>query len=1116
MKRLEKALELYGQLEKDSIAKNFIAQANARYILFGVNEDIEKFPQFRSNLNEGIDRIAYSYLSAGCYFAEYEKYEEAIDALNKAAIAIEYNHSPEQNKISISSFHILIGALAYYASCQYSKAFILLKETKFDKEAISFLLYQFLSKKYRPLSINLNNILLNSEYILNEYDRIYNVFMAKALSCLLFYLQYGDSHQLEKCVEILDDAIELSAIDEDPSLWWIFRLFRIIVKEFSKSSLWSNLNLLRNDTDVDKDLNHKFNSFFSGIIPERKTIIDNFISNFVFKDRNPVVEFFISQRQSLEKILSSAGAVVSLPTSSGKTMVAEIAILQSLLNNPHSHVLYLAPFRSLAFEIEGTLSKTFAPLKYKVSHLYGGAQFSKIDSLMIDDSHILIATPEKAKAILRANNEFASKIALVIIDEGHLLGKDRRYVTNEMFIEELRHLMKVNSGKIILLSAVLPNSAEISKWIANDENQTTKSDWRPSTQRFGLLEFTGNSVNIRWEGEMQIYNASFVTSVNNKKQAIAQSAVKLSSIGSVLIYVGRANMVMTQAREIYNHLLQKEEPDIDWKNDYDWERFELACIENDKNEDIFKYACKGIMCHSNNLPTEIRLCMERLLRKGKAKFIVSTSTLAQGVNLGVSIVIIANVFIQNPVPIPNRDFWNIAGRAGRAFVDTEGKILYVIDNMNEKANWHRDLAKNYFSHLNLEHAQSGLLAQISQIIDIAKNCDIAFEHLLELIAENNFTEIPTDKASIIIDFFDWIDDSLLALNLAYNSLDVGESNWIDDHFRESLVYIQAKNEGEEDGVIKILKARSMAIKRLSGNSEQWKSYASSGIPLMSIAKIDELMEEILFIASIYLNSERQIKDRIDFLKATEGIIEKLPSSHFRHKFSQQDIKTVRDSWLNGDSLKNISHGDKIANEYFGFTIPWVLNAISKKCNQQDNEEIANLFEEFAVLCELGLPSFWAAKIYLSGVRSRQAARELSLIFKEELATNSLSEVLKIIINHTETLKARDDCSQHTLQWVTILAKEQLPLQKNLTRIPDFTFKDENLNIKSSILYCRSYGNSCFLCSSDYKDKIEVTISEDYPFDKIQNIPGIYFELENNTWKMKNKNPNYKITEDSPF
>lgn len=507
---------------------------------------------------------------------------------------------------------------------------------------------------------------------------------------------------------------------------------------------------------------------------------------------------------------------------------------------------------------------------------------------MIDSAHILIATPEKAKAILRANDEFASRIALIIMDEGHLLGEDKRYVTNEMFTEELRRLMKVNNGKIVLLSAVLPNSKEISKWITSNEHQIAQSNWRPSSQRFGILEFTGRSVNLEWRGEEPSYNASFIKSVNNKKQAIAQSAVKLSPIGSVLIYVGRANMVMGQAKEIYDYLLKLKEPDTDWYEDYDWERFELSCIENDPNEDILKYARKGIMCHSNKLPTEIRLCMERLLRKGKAKYIVSTSTLAQGVNLGVSTVIIANVFIDKN-PILNRYFWNIAGRAGRAFVDTEGKILYVIDNTTEKAKWHRSLANKYFDHLNLETAQSGLLTQIVHIKNTANSCGINFEYLLELIAENNFTRIPMEEANFIVDFFDWIDDSLLALNLAYNSFNIEESNWIDDHFRESLAYIQAKE--EKNNIIKLLKARSTAIKRIAGSPEQWKSFVPSGIPLMSIAKIDELMDEISVIVSIYLNSEMKIEEKISFLKDIEAIIEKLPSSHFRHDCTQQDIES---------------------------------------------------------------------------------------------------------------------------------------------------------------------------------------------------------------------------------
>jgi late competence protein required for DNA uptake (superfamily II DNA/RNA helicase) len=1112
MKRIDKALNLYGQLESDHTTKNFVAQANARYILFGVDEDIEKFPRFRLNLNEGLDSIAYSYLAVGCYFAEYEMTDKAIDALNKAATIIEYNHLPERNRTNISSFHILMAALAYYASCQYSKAFILLNKTQYDKR-LTRLLFLFLSKHYNELLQQLNEILLNSEYTSKRYLKIYDVFTARALSSLLLYIQYGNNRHLDECIEILNDAVELTAIDEDPSLWWTFRLLRIISKGFSESSLWPNLSPLIDGIDVNDDLEYqlKFHEspFFSWAIPERKQTIDKFISNFVYKDRNPIVELFISQRQSLAKVLSSSGAVVSLPTSSGKTRIAEIAILQSLLDNPYSHILYLAPFRSLAFEIEGVLSQTFEPLGYKVSHLYGGAQFNSIDHIMIENSHILIATPEKAKAIIRANDDLASRIALIIIDEGHLLGEDKRYVINEMFTEELRHLMKKNSGKIILLSAVLPNSAEISKWITNDENQTTKSDWRPSSQRFGILEFTGRSVNLEWKGEEPSYNTSFIKTVSNKKQAIAQSAVKLSLIGSVLIYVCRANMVMGQAKEIYDHLVYLKEPDMNWGNDYDWERFELSCIENDLNDDVLKYARKGIMCHSNKLSPEIRLCMERLLRKGKARYIISTSTLAQGVNLGVSTVIIANVFWEGSNRILSRDFWNIAGRAGRAFVDTEGKILYVIDKNGRYVDWHRGLANEYFNHRKLESAQSGLLTQIRRIQSIAESCDIDFEHLLELITENNFTQIPNDKKQkdSIIDFFDWIDDSLLALNLAYGSLETEESIWIDDHFRESLAYIQAEDEG--DDFIRILKARSTAVKRMAGDPRQWKSFASSGIPLMSIAKIDELIDEISEIVYSYLNSDKQIDDKNNFLKNIERIINQLPSSHFRHSFTQNELDSVRQLWLSGNSLKGIPNGDKIANEYFSFTIPWVLNAISKKYKQQENEEAGAVFEEFGVLCELGLPSFWAAKIYLSGIRSRHAATELSLIFNELLIDNNLIEISKIIVRNQDKLKRRDDCSENTLHWVEILTKEQSVFKNVLPKITNFTFS-KALEIASSKLYCKSYHGSYFLCSSDYKDKIEVVVNEDFPFDKVCDIPGIYFEWEDDVWKMKNKNPHYQL------
>lgn len=159
-----------------------------------------------------------------------------------------------------------------------------------------------------------------------------------------------------------------------------------------------------------------------------------------------------------------------------------------------------------------------------------------------------------------------------------------------------------------------------------------------------------------------------------------------------------------------------------------------------------------------------------------------------------------------------------------------------------------------------------------------------------------------------------------------------------------------------------------------------------------------------------------------------------------------------------------------------------------------------------------MPSFWAAKIYLSGIRSRQAATELSLVFKEELAINNLNEISEIIIRNKEKLKGRSDCSENTLHWIEILSKEKTSSKKSLPKITGFTFSEEDVKIASPILYCKSYNGSCFLCSPDYKDKIEVIINDDFPFDKVCDIPGIYFEWVDDRWEIRNKNPHFQLSQ----
>ena len=221
---------------------------------------------------------------------------------------------------------------------------------------ISILTSSFLKKDFQKVFQTLNRILLNENYIeeLEEGqtfdDRIQVVLYAKAFANLMDFLYFGNQESLSKSKEILSDLLELLEIEREPSMWWVVRLIIIIVNGFEESSLWANI---------------------PPNIPENKELAMNFVNNLIFA-KKPIIELFVVQRNALSKILSDKGAVVSLPTSSGKTRIAEIAILQCLAKNPEAKILYLAPFRALAAELRQTFGRNLSRLGISSKTIYGG------------------------------------------------------------------------------------------------------------------------------------------------------------------------------------------------------------------------------------------------------------------------------------------------------------------------------------------------------------------------------------------------------------------------------------------------------------------------------------------------------------------------------------------------------------------------------------------------------------------------------------------------------------------------------------------------------------------------------------------------------------------------
>lgn len=1116
---IDEIQDKFDRVEKDSTLQNLIAQANARYILYNTSESIENFPKYTIK-DDKLNLLAFHYLNLGCRFIENEHIKSGMLPLEKGASILENVHGSPKIVTKLGNYYGLISALSYYVCFQYSKAFILIKKIENDT-IISNIVSLFLSRNYTQLLELINSMMVNEiysdEYLSKNEDElessknIYEIIIAKSLNNYIKYFYTGDKYLLELAKSNLKSLKEIAEIKNEPDIWWVVRLLIIITEGISQASLWSSLEK-HFDTSVG--------------LPR------NYIQSLTYKKSGGIYELFITQRYSLHKVLNeeNTGCVVSIPTSSGKTRIAEIAILDCITKNEGSKVLYIAPFRSLAFEIENSLDEIFHSIGITISHLYGGSLFSKLDEKVIDESDVIIATPEKAKAMLRGNNEILNQIKLVVIDEGHLLGADKRLIVNEIFYEELRYFIRQNAGRFLLLSAVLPNAEDLAQWLTNSNENVFRENWRPSDERLGVLQWNGDSVDLNWRStdtERNSFNPRFIVSEGQplrprqkkisffpetKNQAIASTAYKLRTFGPVLIFVGLKASVFAMARE-YDKCLVGEEEFI-FKNQNDWRAFELACIESYGVESEWLYfARKGILCHNGDLLADVRLPLERLMNKEKPRVIIATSTLGQGVNLGISTVIFATLYQAGEL-ITSRDFWNIAGRAGRAFVDHEGKILVALDTVNKtkrKVDWERNLIFDYFDKNKIDKAQSGCLELIKVLKSIANSNDISFEKLIELIGDNNISEIHGNTEAIN-NSLDWIDDGLLSLH-NINSTD-NNYEWTDDYFRKSLAFIQAEQSTEISGeeVVQFLKARIMGIvSKVGDNREKWNSIIKSGIPLNSDLQIEDKLDVLISIIQEYLANDINIDTKINLLKAIENEIKEINvlSEEFIESINQDEI---REKWLKAiplSEIANLEQATNIVTKYYSYSLPWVLNGISKKLKNRELTEEAESIEELSILVELGLPNLVSVKIYQSGIRSRSSAYEISHLYEDELWDNSIKFYKNDLILNSEKYKVL--VSETTSKWLVLLSKFSKRESITLKPIPNFTF-GETHNY-SNRLIAKEINGKQYLTSPDFK-VIEDISTSTINFTPVNNVVGVFFDYDANdeVWKMTNLNPYLKFDE----
>ncbi len=540
---------------------------------------------------------------------------------------------------------------------------------------------------------------------------ILNATVCRALAFFDFALQTGEESLLGATEELLGVATELADKAASVPLWWIVRLCRNMIDDLWDHSLHRTLPVKPPEGGAER-------------YPELRR---SFIAS-LYARKSAELELWPSQREAARRSTDvSDDLVVALPTSAGKTRIAEIAALMCLAGD--KRVLIVTPLRALSAQTERTFRQTFGPLGFSVSSLYGASGLSAGDEDALRSMNIIIATPEKLDFALRNDASLIDDIGLVVLDEGHLIGPTEREIRYEILVQKLLLRTDAAARRIVCLSAILPDGQQLedlTAWIRNDAaGEPVRSSWRPTRQRFGSLVWKGQSATLHYDLEGGPFLTRFVERMPARKpdrvgyprkvndlslfaawkfaeqgkrtlifstqanwvEGYGKTAVRLHEVGYLPILLEDATAIQ-RAMEVGEEWLGAAHPAV-------------ACLR------------LGMAIHHGRLPSPFLRELEALLARGVLKVIVASPTLSQGLNLNAAVLLVPYL-VRAGKPISGEEFANVAGRAGRAFVDVEGLVVHVIqDKSASRLRQWRSLVQSARART----LQSGLYQIIGEIID---------------------------------------------------------------------------------------------------------------------------------------------------------------------------------------------------------------------------------------------------------------------------------------------------------------------------------------------------------------------------------------------------------------
>jgi len=383
-----------------------------------------------------------------------------------------------------------------------------------------------------------------------------------------------------------------------------------------------------------------------------------------FKTLNPV------QKEAVEKgLLKRKNLIISTPTASGKTLIAEIAGLYTF-NNKLGKTIYICPLVALASEKHSSFKKKYSKLGIKVALSVGDLDSS--DPHLTDYDWIVVSN-EKIDSLIRHDAHWIKDIGLIVADEIHLLNDPSRGPTLEILLTRLKRI--VPRAQILGLSATVKNVRELAEWL---NAEIVVSEWRPVKLYEGIsydskikfFEKDGYKLNENLPLELAIID----NTLNLRKQALFFVASRRNAES----LAERLGMITTKfLTRNEKQLLQKISDEI----------LNVLEIPTKQCKRLAKCIKRGAAFHHAGLVGKQKKIIENKFREGIIKVICATPTLAMGVNLPAFRVVIRDAkryyagYGARYIPI--LEYKQMSGRGGRPTFDSWGESILLAKSEDE-------------------------------------------------------------------------------------------------------------------------------------------------------------------------------------------------------------------------------------------------------------------------------------------------------------------------------------------------------------------------------------------------------------------------------------------------